>query len=315
MAKGKHATALFEVIHAAKRPPKSSSSGGIPTPKWWFKNRNHDAMLAAPKMQVFSPKAEVIPEPPPRIIERIVERPVYIEREPAPLRIAPPAPMGLETNDGEIKFKLSYGGAAGAAFVLAMMIALAYLAGTRSSQQASADDIHVTAGETTASAGSQTPQTRASGFLAAVSPSLETSSHRTIVNASPAQVPVAKVITAAAPEAAATEIMTAGKVTRQAGLTYVIAQSYPGEEFANKACEFLNKSGIPATVEAGPPGWAMKGWYSVIGAKSFDHIQKNTDLENYKQAIEAAGAKFTGSSRFNRFEPKLYKWRGDSDAK
>ena len=37
MARGKNATALFEVIHTSKRPPKASPSGGIPAPRWWSK--------------------------------------------------------------------------------------------------------------------------------------------------------------------------------------------------------------------------------------------------------------------------------------
>src|SRR5581483_6000510 len=41
MAKGKHAAALFEVIHNDKRFAKKSSSGMDPlrTPTWWFKGR------------------------------------------------------------------------------------------------------------------------------------------------------------------------------------------------------------------------------------------------------------------------------------
>src|SRR5712672_2039464 len=101
MAKGKHATALFEVIHSARRPPKASSSGGIPTPKWWFKSkmRSGDSGgsggdLGSILPAIFSShsessRSEPSPaiEPPPRIIERIVEKPVYIERPaPPPLR-------------------------------------------------------------------------------------------------------------------------------------------------------------------------------------------------------------------------------------
>ncbi len=38
MARGRNAPALFDVIHAAKRPPKASpTGGGVPTPKWWSK--------------------------------------------------------------------------------------------------------------------------------------------------------------------------------------------------------------------------------------------------------------------------------------
>src|SRR5947209_16340499 len=133
MAKGKHATALFEVIHTSRRPPKASPSGGIPTPKWWFKSkrRSLDALFSS-RSEAPAPPAPVV-EPPPRIIERIVEKPVYIER-PAPtptLRIAGNSPVGVENGNGELRFKLSYGGAAAAGFVLVLIVAFAYLAGTR----------------------------------------------------------------------------------------------------------------------------------------------------------------------------------------
>jgi hypothetical protein len=39
MARGKNTTALFDVIHAAKKPPKSSPSAAMPTPRWWAKDK------------------------------------------------------------------------------------------------------------------------------------------------------------------------------------------------------------------------------------------------------------------------------------
>jgi len=94
MARGKHATALFEVIHTARRLPKASPSGGIPTPKWWFKSKRKsndgDAGGGDAKWSIFSSRSEPAPEPPPRIIERIIEKPVFIERP------APPPPMRIE---------------------------------------------------------------------------------------------------------------------------------------------------------------------------------------------------------------------------
>jgi hypothetical protein len=39
MAKNKSSTALFDVIHAAKKPPKSSPSASIPAPRWWGKDK------------------------------------------------------------------------------------------------------------------------------------------------------------------------------------------------------------------------------------------------------------------------------------
>jgi hypothetical protein len=39
MARQKNPTALFDVIHSAKKPPKASPSASIPTPKWWGKGK------------------------------------------------------------------------------------------------------------------------------------------------------------------------------------------------------------------------------------------------------------------------------------
>jgi hypothetical protein len=39
MARGKNATALFDVIHAAKKPPRSSPVAAMPTPRWWAKDK------------------------------------------------------------------------------------------------------------------------------------------------------------------------------------------------------------------------------------------------------------------------------------
>jgi hypothetical protein len=36
MARGKHATALFEVIHNAKLSEKTDKANLLKTPKWWF---------------------------------------------------------------------------------------------------------------------------------------------------------------------------------------------------------------------------------------------------------------------------------------
>ena len=39
MARNRNSTALFDVIHAAKKPPKSSPSASIPAPRWWGKDK------------------------------------------------------------------------------------------------------------------------------------------------------------------------------------------------------------------------------------------------------------------------------------
>ncbi len=64
MARGKHATALFEVIHTAKKPPKASpTGGGIPAPKWWAKGGRAADRAPAGHAASAEEDAEPTPEP------------------------------------------------------------------------------------------------------------------------------------------------------------------------------------------------------------------------------------------------------------
>jgi hypothetical protein len=324
MAKHKNSTALFEVIHSAKKPPKTSPNGGIATPKWWFKSKklSVDPVAAPPEPRIISQPVEPAVEPPPRIIERIIEKPVYIDRpvivekpaavsrftddlpaedwEPAPMRIGADQPIRLDKGSREIKFRLSYPGVVAMGFVIVLIIAIAYLAGTRSPQPSYGDDVPPT--DTT----SAHAKTTATGFLAASQPQSDNSSS-TASNTTPQDAPV-NVVTPTAPTPPPAAV-SPGKVVRQVGLHYIIAQSYPNQETALKACDFLNKAGIGCTVVEGPTGWAVHNWYSVVGVKSFDHVQHNPELDSYEATIESLGVKFSGNNRFNRFEPRAYKWR------
>src|SRR5260221_7813608 len=92
MAKGKHATALFEVMNktrfAGARTGSTGSGGGIPTPKWWFKSRNggDGKTLLSPDE---APQADV--EPAPYVEEALPPR-------PAPM-IMPPMASSVEVPD------------------------------------------------------------------------------------------------------------------------------------------------------------------------------------------------------------------------
>src|SRR5258705_6327546 len=92
MAKGKHATALFEVMNktrfAGGRTGSTGGGGGIPTPKWWFKSRNggDGKSLLSPDE---APQADV--EPAPYMEEALPPR-------PAPV-IMPPMASSVEVPD------------------------------------------------------------------------------------------------------------------------------------------------------------------------------------------------------------------------
>jgi hypothetical protein len=204
-------------------------------------------------------------------------------------------PLQVDPIEREVRFKLSYGGAAAAAFVLIIVLLIAYLIGTRS-QPVETGKLIPTVTDNT--------HTDASGLLAAVTPTPITPTSAPV-----AEAPITPAIASALPAAPA----VASSSGRQIGKHYVIAQSYPDKDIAIKARDVLNKAGIPCTVIKGLPGWASDSWYSVVGTRAFDHIQSNDDLTAYEDAMQSAGAQFAGKSAFNRFDPKEYKWRALAD--
>jgi hypothetical protein len=88
-------------------------------------------------------------------------------------------------------------------------------------------------------------------------------------------------------------------------------QSYPQAEknLADEAVEYLNRSGIPCTIERGLGGW-NKTWFCVVGTTGF-HRVSGREYENYMEAIHKVNEQFAGKSRFKRLEPAPFKWKGD----
>jgi hypothetical protein len=295
MAKGKRSTALFDVMHAARKPV-SDPPGGFAIPKWWGKRATKTEPIAPPPPAAVA--APVSPAP---------ELPIIQERSDSPeiqplMRIVAEAPaedepVRVDPIEREVRFKLSYGGAAAAAFVLLLILAITYLAGTRSQP---VEINNPTKPGSTASADSATNN---SGLLAAVTP-----------DPSPAApVPVSL---PSSPAVVAPQISVAAATSngaRQVGRHYVIAQSYPDQENADRAANALNKAGIVCTVVKGLLNWASPNWYSVVGVKPFDHIQGNDELVAYKKSMEAVSEQFAGKNLFNRFDPREYKWREQPD--
>ncbi len=282
MARNKRSTALFEVIHTAARPPVASPESSIPTPKWWGRGK------AVPKPQPPTPREPLPPEPAPPV----ESAPVFIEN-PRPLptpqpdgmpmaqemRGADQTPLKVDTALREVCLRLSYGGAAAVVFIVVLVLAIAYLAGSRSG-----------------SAGV---------------PAESTAVHNQLLAAVAAPPAIAKV-SSPAPVQTPPEISPTPP-QRHVGLNYVIAQSYPDQATAQRACDALNNAGLPCTVVRGLTQWMPKTWFSVVGLQPFDHILNNPDLENYKSNIEAVGVQFAGHVAFNRFNPSVYCWRAESD--
>jgi hypothetical protein len=100
---------------------------------------------------------------------------------------------------------------------------------------------------------------------------------------------------------------------RQTGLNYVIIQSYPDRETADKAAEFLTNHGIACSVEHNLPGWPLAAWPHgcvVVGFRGYAKVSNNPSLEAYKRSIMEVSAKFSsGRSRFAAFAPTMYLWK------
>ena len=100
------------------------------------------------------------------------------------------------------------------------------------------------------------------------------------------------------------------KSTRDIGMIYVVVQSYAEQELAQRACDFMNKSGIPCSLVQGPDGWAPRDWYSVVGLQPF--AKHDPALPEYERAVKAAGIRFT-TKIMDQFQPQGYTWRETSD--
>jgi hypothetical protein len=412
MARNKNSTALFDVIHAAKKPPKSSPSASIPAPRWWGKDkkplkaasvadptenvgkqqswltaarRNGGAAAPAPvvaetpsrvetQSRVETPlpdesaesagvaadellKSEVLPEAEPaaprmRFIDRFKARaaqpapvaeesasvesaaetsepqpsselaesslpavyssaeqtPIKLEPKPSRERASRDSMVAIDRASGDIRFHLSYGGLVAIGFIFVMALAIAFIAGTRSAATTSAEadpaDAKVVHTNTNA------PST--SGLAMAVGPAKSPDADR---HMSPDVLDVSPKSPRPSPVVSSTPVATPAplpvKATRDIGMMYVVIQSYPDQELAQKACDFVNRAGVPCTLVQGLSGWAMRDWYSVVGLQPFK--KRDPGLDEYERAITALGLKFSNKI-YNQFQPQGYTWRADSDA-
>jgi hypothetical protein len=392
MAKNKSSTALFDVIHAAKKPPKSSPSASIPAPRWWGKDKKpvkpvaadptenvgkqRSWLLAAKQNAAGAAPANVNPPvPPSEAVEPVsvpmeLAAPAAVELsadpvmdEPAPAAPKPrfidrfkkassvpvPAMESDSTNDaddaplpvfystagdvkqptietkpepararmvavdrksGDIRFNLSYGGAAAIGFIFIIILAIAFIAGTHA--QISSTDSDSTDAPMVASKPAAVPAVN-TAFSMAVGPLKHTdatpdlkpdvidvsrnSVHRPVEN--PAELPTAQ----------ATRLPI--KATRDIGMIYMVIQSYPDQDLAQKACDFTNKAGVPCTLVQGLAGWAPHDWYSVVGLKPYK--KHDPALEEDEKAVASLGENFSNKI-YNQFQPQGYTWRGDSEA-
>ena len=307
MAKGKHAAALFEVIHSDRRfGKKVPAADRLSTPKWWFKGKNKDRATAS----VAAPAASVAP---------VASAPV--QAAPSPIDYMPsipndtprPAPMDVKVDQDrqEIAFKLTYTTAAVGAFALAVVLGLAYLVGKRMS--AGPQGV-MAATSSTNQIRKGAPQpgvldltkaaSEAKGAPASIFPDGHDESANVIdpvpTNANPKT-------TIATPSAAAAKPFDGKRIINK---NYVVMQSFPDseKELAEQAVKRLHEAGIGASIEQGLKGWP-KTWYSVVGTMPFEYTKGNPVYDAYYKSIMDVSTKYAGKSQFKKFDPMIKKWQ------
>ncbi|HEY8751392.1 MAG TPA: hypothetical protein VIM11_25655, partial [Tepidisphaeraceae bacterium] len=126
MARGKHSTALFEVIHSANKPDRIAQS--LRTPKWWFKTRPKAVEAASASVPEYREQERDDP-----VQREVVEE---IAREPAPARTrssriarSSAVGFGFDRVRQELTLKLRYTTALVTGFAVFAIIGLSYVVG------------------------------------------------------------------------------------------------------------------------------------------------------------------------------------------
>lgn len=91
---------------------------------------------------------------------------------------------------------------------------------------------------------------------------------------------------------------------RVANRNYIIAQSYPDREVADKAADLLNRNNIPVSVEQLD---YAPGWFCVVTRVGFDRV-KTPEYERYEKLIRDVNAQ-AAQERLKKFDPYPYKWK------
>jgi hypothetical protein len=300
MAKGKHAAALFEVIHADRRfGKKGSPAESLSTPKWWFKGKGRSrAASASPAASM--PVAATSPEP----LDYMPSVPSDGGGRSVDVKVDP--------DRQQINFRLTYSSAIVGGFTLLVVLSLAYVIGRKMSAGPAAA---VAATVSTEEIRKQPAQpgvmdlakaARDASGVRSIAPDGDESAH--VIDPNPAN---GNVTRAPAPPplvktSAAAQPFNGNRIINQ---NYVVIQSFPESEkaLAEEAAKRLNQAGIGATVERGLKGWPPT-WYSVVGTMPFERTRDNPVYDAYKQSIMDVSAKYAGKSQYKKFDPIPKKW-------
>jgi len=321
MAKSKYATALFEVMNRGKLPNSRSGSvasgdgavmtGAARSPRWWFRSRNTPDESVDQTSSFNDSSASSAPQAPAAVhvptLTSSIDVPESDLSAPAP-RVQPVA-VSVDPDKQQISLRLSYTSALIGGFSLFIALGLAVLIGKSLSKGPS-----TAIANTSTTTLKQRPPTpgvlnvprrndvlgsndTAEGYGARPANSTSTGTR-------------APQPTFNDPRPPAT--FFTDDPHRSVGLNYMIIQSYPNKETAEKAADFLTKHGITCTVEKNLPNWRLP-WNDgcvVVGIRGFAKVTNNPSLDAYKKSIMDVSGKFTSNrAGFAAFAPTPYLWK------
>ena len=306
MAKGKHAAALFEVIHTDRRfGKKTPPARALATPKWWFKGKPAPAPAPA-EVPVSSGSSSLANDGPVPLAPEPIN---YMPSIPAER----PVDVKLDADRQQISFKLTYTSAAVGAFALVVVLSLAYIigrkvnAGPASAVAAtvSTSDLRKRPAQSGVLEVAKGQQSNRSGGVARLVPDGDESAN--IIDPAPTN----RAPTPPAPVSAAPVAPFNGK--RLINQNYVIIQGFPAEEktLAEEAVAKLKEARIGATVERGIGGYPST-WFIVVGTIPFERTKNNPVYDAYIESIMKVSAQYAGKSQFKKFAPYAKKWAGDA---
>ena len=327
MAKSKHATALFEVIHSGKNSQKSLLS----TPRWWFKKRDEEKAAAAASAAASAAAAAKKSREPasasPSALTSHDENDPTTGRDAIDHQITPAAPsvkatrpaaaveyssdpaparptgldVAVDPDRQQITFKVSYTSAIIVTFSLLVAVGLAYLVGQK-----------MTHGPAQALGGQSSEQLRAGPKNPGV---LDVGQRNSGTNAPAAPREPDPALTSRGPEANPDNVegpanapsVDSTSQQRVLNLNYVVVQSYPDQKSAEEARDALLKANIGCTIEQKLRG-LNPNWYTVVGTQGFQRAS-GSEFDAYIRKIDAVSQQFAQRKRsFKAFMPMAYKW-------
>lgn len=290
MAKGKHSTALFEVIHSAKKPERVAQS--LRTPKWWFKSRHssvvNSQLASEPTAEDRDPTAPVSNDPTLRASRYDAGRSSSVQ-------------MDFDPGRKEVTFRLRYTTVLVTAFGICVLVGMSYVVGRhlghgpQTASGAEAPTIGQLMQQPPQPSVTNVPKPRSSGQGSPTPPATHHNSQpNTITQRRPT-------VSSLVPASAYTEL------PRKPGLNYALISIYPTEERAKAeaARDFLASHGIPCTLEK--TGWAPS-WISLVGTAGFPKAS-DPEFKIYTANILKVSADMK-TSNFEKPQPAGYSWKG-----